>query len=294
MVSTEAYAHQMQTAVRTALAEDLSLGDVTTRTLFPARVQAQGTIRARQSLVVAGLAVAREVFQVLDPSIKIIQSGRDGCKVARNAALLTLQGDGRSLLMGERVALNFLQRLSGIATLTSAFREAVRGFPTKIVDTRKTTPGLRMLEKWAVRLGGGQNHRASLGDGLLIKDNHLALFGRRRGAVVEACRRARETAPHGLRVCVEAQSLEQVKEALEGPADVILLDNMDAVGVREAVALIKGRALIEVSGGLTLDRARAMAEAGADYLSIGALTHSAPAADINMDLRPISRAKRMA
>lgn len=291
-MGTEALAYHIQTAVRLALSEDLSLGDVTTGALFSDRVAAQGTIRAREPLVVAGIAVAREVFRSLDPSIEVVQSLADGRKVTHPTPLLTLRGDGRMLLIGERVALNFLQRLSGIATLTAAFRDAVRGFPTKIVDTRKTTPGLRMLEKWAVRLGGGRNHRNSLGDGLLIKDNHLALVPRGRQRVLTACRRARETAPHGMRICVEAQSLGQVKEALEGRADVILLDNMDPRAVRKAVTLIGGRALIEVSGGITLERARAMAEAGADYLSIGALTHSAPAVDVNMDIRPIARSTR--
>lgn len=290
----ELFAHHVQEAVRMALAEDLSLGDVTTGALFSGPVPAQGIIRARQPVVVAGIAVAREVFRSLDPSIKVVQSSVDGCKATRHTPLLTLRGDGRMLLMGERVALNFLQRLSGIATLTAAFCDAVQAFPTQILDTRKTSPGLRMLEKWAVRLGGGRNHRSSLGDGLLIKDNHLALVPPARRRVLRACRQAREAAPHGMRICVEAQTLGQVQEAIEARADVILLDNMDPPTVRKAVALINGKALVEVSGGVTLDRARAMAEAGADFLSIGALTHSAPAVDINMDIQPRARSARMA
>jgi nicotinate-nucleotide pyrophosphorylase (carboxylating) len=186
--------------------------------------------------------------------------------------------------MAERVALNFIQRLSGIATLTARFCEAIKGYPTRILDTRKTTPGLRALEKWAVRLGGGFNHRHSLGDGILIKDNHIELLKSQDKSVTDACRLAREHGPHGLRIIVEAQSLAQVRDALKGHADVILLDNMSPSQVREAVAVIKGRALVEVSGGITLESAREMAAAGADYLSIGALTHSAPAANVSMDL----------
>lgn len=199
-----------------------------------------------------------------------------------------IEGDGRSLLTAERVALNFMQRLSGIATLTGRFCEAVRGYPTRILDTRKTTPGLRALEKWAVRLGGGHNHRFSLSDGLLIKDNHLALLHAERVGLAQACRQARAAGPHGLKVIVEVQQLGEVKEVLSGEADVILLDNMTPSQVRQAVGRIKGRALVEVSGGITLANARDMAMAGADFLSIGALTHSAPASDLSLDLRAVS------
>jgi nicotinate-nucleotide pyrophosphorylase (carboxylating) len=206
--------------------------------------------------------------------------------------ILRAVGDARSLLMAERVALNFLQRLSGIATLTARYCDAVRGYPAKILDTRKTTPGLRALEKWAVRLGGGLNHRFSLGDGILIKDNHLALLRSRGCDTAAACRLAKERAPHGLKVIVECESVDQVRQALEGQADVLLLDNMQPREVRQAVDLVKGRSLTEASGGMTLERAHEMAQAGVDFISVGALTHSAPAVNLSLDLTPPPGRKR--
>lgn len=279
-------------AVRLALAEDVALGDATTAALFPDPVGARGTIVAHQPLIIAGMAVAREVCAQIDPAIRIIRAADDGSKAENNAIVLVVEGDGHSLLMAERVLLNFLQRLSGVATLTARFCQATKGYPTRILDTRKTTPGLRALEKWAVRLGGGVNHRHSLGDGILIKDNHLALLHAQGRSVTDACRLARERGPHGLRIIVEAHSLAHVREALTGEADVILLDNMMPTQVRQAVAIIKGRALVEVSGGITLDIAGEMAAAGADYLSIGALTHSAPAANLSMDIVATTQSRR--
>lgn len=269
------------------MAEDLSLGDVTTTVLFPKSVRARGTIVAHHPMTVAGIAVARQVFAQVDPSLKIIHSVRDGAVVRANAPVLIVQGDARSLLMAERAALNFLQHLSGIATLTARFVSAVRGYRVKILDTRKTTPSLRALEKWAVRLGGGRNHRQSLGDGILIKDNHLAVLRAQRIGVTEACRLARERGPQGLKIEVEAQTLKDVREALNGGADIILLDNMTPALVQQATAIIKDRALVEVSGGITLKNMHEMAASGADFISIGALTHSAPAADLSMDIVPI-------
>jgi len=268
-----------------ALAEDCGTGDVTTKALFPANVPASGTILAEEpeGLVVAGLAVAVEVFSQVDTSLECTTHFADGDRIPAGATVLTVTGDGRSMLQGERVALNFLQRLSGIATLTAKFRDAVKGFKTRIVDTRKTTPGLRALEKWAVTLGGGRNHRQSLADGILIKDNHLALAG---GDVARACRLARERAPHSLKIEVEVQSLDAVKAALDGGADIILLDNMSVPTICRAIELIKGRATIEVSGGVTLGHVREIAAAGADLISVGALTHSAPAARFSMDIVP--------
>ncbi len=235
-------------------------------------------------MTVAGVAVAREVFLAVDPSVRIIKTVNDGRAVKPDTSVLVVRGDVRSLLMAERVAVNFLQQLSGIATLTAQFCAAVRGFPTRILDTRKTTPGLRALEKWAVALGGGKNHRFSLSDGILIKDNHLAVLRSTGIDVAGACRLARAGAPHGLRIEVEAKTLQEVREALAGKADIILLDNMSPAMVRQAVALIKQRALVEVSGGITLQTVAAMAQAGADYISVGALTHSAPAANLSLDL----------
>jgi len=271
--------------VARALAEDLGTGDVTTQALFSKEALAIGTIVAEEpdGLVLAGLAVAVEVFAQVDPSLTCIPSFADGDRIPAGATVLTVTGDGRSMLQGERVALNFLQHLSGTATLTAKFCDAVKGFKTRIVDTRKTTPGLRDLEKWAVTLGGGWNHRHSLTDGILIKDNHLALAG---GDVAKACRLARERAPHGLRIEVEAKTLEEVRAALDGGADIILLDNMDVPAIRNAVELIKGRAMIEVSGGVALSNVREIAAAGPDIISIGALTHSAPAANLSMDIVP--------
>ena len=268
-----------------ALAEDCGTGDVTTKALFPTNVPASGKIIAEEpeGLVVAGLAVAVEVFSQLDTSLICTTHLADGDRVPAGAIVLTVTGDGRSVLQGERVALNFLQRLSGIATLTAKFCDAVKGFKTRIIDTRKTTPGLRALEKWAVTLGGGWSHRQSLADGILIKDNHLALAG---GDVARACRLARERAPHSLKIEVEVQSLDAVKAALDGGADIILLDNMSVPTICRAIELIKGRATIEVSGGVTLSHVREIAAAGADLISVGALTHSAPAARFSMDIVP--------
>lgn len=272
-------------AVQAALAEDLGQGDATTAALFPKPVPARGTIVAHEAMTVAGVAAARQTFLAVDRSVKVVRTVRDGLTIERESPVLIVEGDARSLLMAERVSLNFLQHLSGIATLTARFCQAVRGYRVKILDTRKTTPGLRALEKWAVRLGGGRNHRHSLSDGILIKDNHLALAGH---DVASACRLAREGAAHGLKIEVEAQTLDEVRAALEGKADIILLDNMDVPSIRTAVDLIKGRALVEVSGGVTLATVREIAAAGPDFISIGALTHSAPAANLSMDILPLS------
>lgn len=268
-----------------ALAEDLGSGDVTTRALFAEAVPAVGTIVVEEQtgIVLAGLSVAVEVFHRVDPSLRCSPTVADGNRVPYGTTVLTVTGDGRSILQGERVAVNFLQRLSGIATLTATFCEAVAGFPVHILDTRKTTPGLRALEKWAVTLGGGHNHRHSLADGLLIKDNHLALAG---GEIARACRLARERAPHGVNIEVEVRTLDDVQAALDGGADIILLDNMDAASIRTAVALINRRAKIEVSGGVTLATIQEIAAAGPDFISVGALTHSAPASNLSMDLVP--------
>ncbi len=271
--------------VARALAEDFGAGDVTTQSLFPEGVPAVGTVVAEEceGLVVAGLAVAVEVFRQVDPSLACAPNVADGDRVPRGATVLTVTGDGRSVLKGERVALNFLQRLSGIATLTAKFCEAVKGTRARILDTRKTTPGLRALEKWAVTLGGGHNHRSSLADGILIKDNHLALAG---GDIARACRLARERAPHGLKIEAEVRTLEDVRAALDGGADIILLDNMDVPSIRKAVEQVKGRAVIEVSGGVSLTNVLEIAAAGPDYISVGALTHSAPASNLSMDIVP--------
>ncbi|WP_447976992.1 carboxylating nicotinate-nucleotide diphosphorylase [Candidatus Nitrospira bockiana] len=283
--------HIRSLAVR-ALTEDLAAGDVTTESLFPEPVPARATILAHQPVVAAGIAVVREVFAAVDGGIRITRAVQDGTRVDEGRTIVIAEGDGRSLLMAERTALNFLQRLSGIATITRAFCEAVHGFRARIVETRKTTPGLRVLEKWAVRLGGGHNHRASLADGVLIKDNHLALLRGQGRSLADAVRAARDRAPHGLRLIIEASSRADVEEALAAGADTILLDNMSANQVIDAVGMIKRRAVVEVSGGVTLATARDLAAAGADYLSIGALTHSAPAVNLSMDIVALGRRHR--
>ena len=277
----------MQRAIRLALQEDLPLGDVTTATLFPSPTPALARIVAQQSLVVAGLAAAVRTFRTVDASLVITIHRQDGERAQDGDCLLQIEGDGRSILKAERVALNFLQHLSGIATLTRRFCDAVRGYPVTILDTRKTIPGFRALQKWAVRLGGGTNHRQSLSDAVLIKDNHLALLNRTTMPVRTACRKAKAYAPRRMKIIVETESLADVRQAVAGRADIILLDNMNPASVRQAIRLIKGRALVEVSGGITLKNVRAMAAAGPDRISIGALTHSAPAATLSLVLEPL-------
>jgi len=267
-----------------ALAEDLGTGDVTTRATIAPDVQATGTILAKAPGVVSGLPVAAAVFARVDPAIEVRPLTADGERVAAGDALADVAGPAAGLLAGERVALNFLQRLSGVATETARYVEAVAGTGARIVDTRKTTPGLRALEKAAVRHGGGHNHRVGLADGVLIKDNHLAALGGP-DAVARAVGLARERAPHTLRIEVEVTSLDELRQALEAGADVVLLDNMGPALLREAVALTAGRALLEASGGVTLATVRAVAETGVGLVSVGALTHSAPALDISLDFR---------
>lgn len=275
-------AAEIRRAVRQGLEEDLGLGDATTASLFSAPVPARAEIIAQQPLVVAGMAAAVQTFLLVDPSLRLSISKRDGDRAKNSEVLLQIEGDGRSILQAERVALNFLQHLSGIATLTQRFCRAVRGYPASILDTRKTLPGWRALQKWAVSLGGGVNHRRSLSDGILIKDNHLALLQGSRQPVTTACRSMHARRSPILPIIVEVESLSEVRQALAGKPDVILLDNMAPNLVKRAVALINKQALVEVSGGITLKNVRAMAAAGADRISIGALTHSAPAATIGL------------
>jgi nicotinate-nucleotide pyrophosphorylase (carboxylating) len=273
--------HIIRAVVQRALTEDVGTGDLTTHALFDRPTLAVATIKAEESLVLAGLSVAMEAFGQVDQDLTWRAHFADGDRIPAGSVMLTVSGDGRSILTAERVALNFLQRMSGIATLTAKFCDAVKGTTVRILDTRKTTPGLRILEKWAVKLGGGNSHRFGLSDGILIKDNHLTLAD---GDVAAACRRARERAPHGCRIEVEATTLQQVTAALEGKADIILLDNMAPSIIREAVEIIKGRAVVEVSGGVTLANVREIAAAGPDFISIGALTHSAPSVNISLDV----------
>lgn len=284
-------AAEIRRAVRQGLEEDLARGDATTSALFRSPIPTQARIIAQQSLIVAGMAAAVQTFLLVDPSIRLSVSKHDGDRAKHGESLISLEGDGRSILQAERVALNFLQHLSGIATLTQQFCLAVRGYPVNILDTRKTLPGWRALQKWAVSLGGGTTHRQSLSDGILIKDNHLALLQKERRPVEKACRLARAHQSLTLPIIVEVESLAQVRQALSGRPDIILLDNMSPSMVRRAVGLIKNKALIEVSGGITLKNVRAMAAAGADRISVGALTHSAPAAAMSLVLTLPSRSR---
>jgi nicotinate-nucleotide pyrophosphorylase (carboxylating) len=281
-------AADIRRAVRQGLEEDLSQGDVTTSVLFKVRIPARARIIAQQPLVIAGMAAAVQTFVAVDPSLQLTVMCGDGKQAKVGESILCIEGDGRSILMAERLALNFLQHLSGIATLTHRFCQAIRGYPVAILDTRKTLPGWRSLQKWAVALGGGTNHRRSLSDGILIKDNHLALL-KKKPAVLTACRLAKADVSKQLLTIIEVETLADVKQALNGNADIILLDNMTPAMVKRAVKLINGRALVEVSGGITLQNVRAMAAAGPDRISIGALTHSAPAATMSLELAPLTQ-----
>ncbi|HEX9078612.1 MAG TPA: carboxylating nicotinate-nucleotide diphosphorylase [Desulfuromonadaceae bacterium] len=264
--------------IEQALLEDIHTGDITTQAVVPERRSATARLIAKEELVVAGLSVAERVFRRLDPAAIFSACLPEGARAARGELLATVQGSAADLLMGERVALNLLQRLSGVATLTSRYVEAVKGTKARIVDTRKTTPGLRELEKYAVRVGGGINHRTGLYDGVLIKENHITAAG----GIAEAIARARAYIPHTLKIEIETETLEQVDEALAAGADIIMLDNMGLTDMRAAVAAIAGRALVEASGGVNLESVRAIAETGVDIISVGALTHSARAMDISM------------
>ncbi|HET8759818.1 MAG TPA: carboxylating nicotinate-nucleotide diphosphorylase [Nitrospiria bacterium] len=279
MIATPAVLREF---VERALAEDIGRGDATTQALFSDPAPAIGRVSAKNQCVVAGGTVAALVFQTLDRHAAIEYHIEDGQTVLSGDPVLTVRADGRMILTGERVALNILQRLCGIATVTRSYVDAVRGYATKIVDTRKSPAGWRVLDKYAVRCGGGVNHRFGLDDGILIKDTHLALAG----GIETAVRRARVGGRHGLKVEVEVQTLDEVRMALDAGADILLLDNMDLTAIREALALIKGRALVEVSGGVTLAAVRDIAALGVDIVSVGALTHSAPAADLHMDVWP--------
>lgn len=269
-------------AIDLALAEDIGAGDITTLSTVPAHATATGVMLVKQTGVLSGFEAVRYVFDRVDPAIEVHLLAEDGDAVSAGTVIANLAGPARTLLTAERTALNLLQRLSGVATSTAAYVAAVAGTKARVVDTRKTTPGLRTLEKQAVRHGGGHNHRFGLSDGVLIKDNHLAAIG---GAdrVTRAVLAAREHAPHTMKIEVEVTTLAEAAEAAEAGADVIMLDNMSLEEMAEAVRIVAGRALIEASGGVRLETVRAIAETGVDLVSVGALTHSAPALDISLN-----------
>jgi len=274
---------ELRQIVERALAEDLGSGDVTTRLTVPESKKARGTFYSKQPLVVAGLPVAAEVFRMLEPDYGWDAMTSDGANVTAGQPLARVEGKAATLLSGERVALNFVQWLSGIATLTREFKNQLVGLKTELLDTRKTTPGQRLLEKYAVRMGGGSNHRMGLDDGILIKNNHIAMAGGIRAAI----ERARQQRPPGMLVEVEVCTRAELEEAIAAGADIALLDNMAPGEVAECVRLTQGRIVLEVSGGVGLENVRAYAETGVERISVGALTHSAPAADINFLIEPL-------
>jgi nicotinate-nucleotide pyrophosphorylase (carboxylating) len=275
---------QVERIVKESLAEDLACGDVTTDSLISPDIKGKATVLIKRDGMLAGIDVAGEVFKQVDGSVRFKALAEDGAKVRKGDIVATVEGRAASILKAERTALNFLQHMSGIATETARYVEAVSGTKAVITDTRKTIPGLRMLEKYAVRAGGGKNHRMNLADGVLIKDNHLVALRASGIGLKEAVRKARQRAPKDLKVEVEVESVEQAREALAAGADIIMLDNMNLDDMRKVVKLVKGKALLEASGGITLDNVRSVAETGVDLISIGALTHSARALDISLEL----------
>lgn len=282
-------ASEIRAVVRLALHEDIGPGDATTQAVVPPSARAVAGVVAREAMVVAGLALAETAFKLVNPKVRVKRLANDGQSVRAGTVLMTIAGAAQGILTAERVALNYLQRLSGIATLTARYVAAVQGTNARILDTRKTTPGLRRLEKYAVACGGGKNHRFGLHDLVLIKDNHLAaLRDAQPNAIAAAVARARQRHPR-LKVEVEADTLEQARQAVEAGADIILLDNMSPALLRKAVKLIGRRALTEASGGVTLETVRAIARTGVDYISVGALTHSARAMDVALDFADHAR-----
>jgi nicotinate-nucleotide pyrophosphorylase (carboxylating) len=269
--------------VERALAEDLAGGDVTTDALIPEHIEASASFVPRKPGVIAGLEVAKAVFLRIDPEVRFTAKLVDGDVVEGGETVATVSGNLASILKAERVALNFMQRMSGIATITADYVKAVKHTDTAIVDTRKTVPGLRALDKYAVAAGGGRNHRRNLSDGVLIKDNHIAALQAEGFSLQQIVRRARANAPHTVKIEVEVESLEEVPAALEGGADIIMLDNMSVNAMRRAVELCRGKCLTEASGAITIENVAKVAETGVDMISIGALTHSVKALDIGLD-----------
>lgn len=263
------------------LKEDVNTGDLTTNLLIPASKHTTAVMTAKADGIIAGLAVAELVFKKLDPQIRFKAEVSDGDKVKKSDLICSIEGAYRALLTGERLALNFLQRMSGIATETSKYVEAVKGYQTKILDTRKTVPGLRLLDKYAVKAGGGENHRIGLYDMILIKDNHISVAG----GITNAVNAIRPFIEKGIKIEVETTTLEEVKEALANHVDIIMLDNMDNPTMKTAVELINGKAKVEASGNMTIERVREVAATGVDYISIGALTHSVVALDISQKIK---------
>jgi nicotinate-nucleotide pyrophosphorylase (carboxylating) len=275
---------QVKQLINQAIAEDRSRQDVTTKALIPGTQMGKALIMAKGRGIIAGTEIAKQVFLKVDPKLEADILIKDGTEVKPGDVIARIEGKTSSILKAERVALNFLQRLSGIASETARYVQAVKGLPVYITDTRKTTPGLRTLEKYAVRIGGGKNHRMHLADGILIKDNHIAALRRQGLSIKEIVANARQKAPPELKIEVEVKTPEEAVQAAEAGADIIMLDNMNLEDMRQAVRLVKGHALIEASGGITLENVRAVAKTGVDRISIGALTHSPKALDVSLEL----------
>ncbi|MFH0799539.1 MAG: carboxylating nicotinate-nucleotide diphosphorylase [Pseudomonadota bacterium] len=271
----------IQNLIDLALAEDIGVGDITTTAIIDPKARGIGMIASQQPLVLAGMDVAKRVFQTVEPGISWDARRQDGTRCENGDIIATVEGSARGLLAAERTALNFLQKLSGVATLTNLFAHAVRDKNVKILDTRKTTPGFRALEKYAVRMGGGTNHRMGLYDHFLVKSNHVDSAG----SLSAALERAMKARQPGQLVWIEARNVKEVKEALDGGADIILLDNMSVNDVRDAVRTVRGRTKVEVSGNINLESLISYAATGIDYISVGTITHSAPAVDIHMTLK---------
>lgn len=267
--------------ILTALREDIGTGDITTECCVPETEQSKAVFRCKQAGVVCGLDVAKRVFFLLDPGVTFTASVAEGTAVQVGDIVATVSGPSRSILSGERLALNLMQHMSGVATKTAEMVEKIRGTRAVIVDTRKTTPGMRVLEKYAVRMGGGTNHRFNLADGVLIKDNHIVAAG----GITNAVRNARKIVPHTLKIEVETTNFDEVREALEAGADIIMLDNMSCEDMKKAVALIGGRAKVEASGNMGVRDITEVAATGVDLISIGALTHSVEALDISLQFQ---------
>lgn len=274
----------LERIVDMALEEDLGHGDITTQSLLPPNIQGAGVILVKEHGIVAGVEIALAIFKRLDQQIRFDVLSTDGIWVEPGTQLCRIEGNLTAILAGERVALNFLQRLSGVATETAKFVEKVSGTKARIIDTRKTTPGLRLLEKYAVRVAGGFNHRFNLSDAILIKDNHLAALRSIEGNLTTAIASAKKNAPHGMKIQLEVENFEEAKNAIEAGVDSLLLDNMHPTEMQRVVEQFGDKVFMEASGGITLENVRAVAETGVDVISIGALTHSSPALDISLDL----------
>ena len=273
--------HLVRKLIEEALFEDIGPGDITSEAVIPEEASSTAEIIAKQDLVLAGVLIAREVFRKLDPWVQFTPLAHDGSRVPSGSLIAQVQGRTRMLLAGERVALNLLQHLSGIATYTARYVDALKGSRAEILDTRKTLPGLRALEKYAVRTGGGRNHRFGLYDGVLIKDNHIKAAG----GIIKAMADIRKKVHPLLKIEVEVKTLDEVREAMAAGATMILLDNMPPALMKQAVGIVGERVLVEASGNVTLDSVKAIAETGVDFISSGSLTHSAPAADISMKIQ---------